>query len=201
MRRRRLRPALAFGVCVMAAAAPAFGQAQRKPQTDEELIAKLNALARSKGDYIKHGIGPDFCRRLAVRPIGNCEVYRVEFADNGRPAAVFYTLNDGKSGVSRTFITNMLDPNYADDYRVDIEGRLDRAVRRRGDASSHMSVKDAGPGFKRVMAYLRTKQDELAAWPDATFSDDGSCTQGQVKRTAHDPGLAACVKIERPKAR
>jgi hypothetical protein len=185
----------------MAATAPALGQAQRKPQTDEELIAKLNELTRSKGDYIKRGIGPDFCRRLAVRPIGNCEVYRVTFTDSGRPAAVFYSLNDGKSGVSRTFITSLLDLNYADDYRVDIEGRLDRAVRRHGDASSHMSVKDAGPGFKRVMAYLRTKQDELASSPDATLTDDGSCPKGQVKRTARDPSLAACVAIERPKAR
>jgi hypothetical protein len=189
-------------VCLLAAAAPAFGQSKSKRSlTDEELIAKLNALTRSKGDYIKQGIGPDFCRRLAVRPIGDCEAYRVEFADGGRTAVVFYSLNDGKSGMSRTFITNLLDPNYADDYRVDIEGRLDRAVRRRGDASSHMSVKDAGLGFKRVMAFLRTKQDELAARPDATFSDDGSCAQGQVKRTGPDPNLTACVKIERPKTR
>jgi hypothetical protein len=196
------RPAILSGVCLLAAAASAFGQPQSKrTQTDEELVAKLNELTRSKGDYVKGGIGPDFCRRLGVRPVGNCEVYRVQFTDNGRSAAVFYSLNDGKSGLLRTFITNLLDPNYADDYRVDVEGRLDRAVRRRGDASSHMSVKDAGTGFKRVMVYLRTKQDELAAWPDATLTDDGSCPKGQVKRTARDPSQAACVKIERPKAR
>jgi hypothetical protein len=202
MRHSVFRPAVLSGVCLFAAVASAFAQPQSKrPQTDEELIAKLNALARSKGDYIKGGIGPDFCRRLAVRPIGNCEVYRVEFTDNGRAAAVFYSLNDAKSGMPRTFITSLLDPNYVDDYRVDIEGRLDRAVRRRGDASSHMSVKDAGPGFKRVVTFLRGKQDELAGWPDASITDDGSCPNGQVKRTARDPSLAACVKIERPKAR
>lgn len=202
MRHSVFRPAILSGVCLLAAVASSFGQPKSKrAQTDEELIAKFNELTRSKGDYIKHGIGPDFCRRLAVRPIGNCEVYRVEFTDNGRAVAVFYSLNDAKNGLSRTFITSLLDPNYADDYRVDIEGRLDRAVRRRGDASSHMSAKDAGPGFKRVMAYLRTKQDELAAWPDATIAEDGSCPKEQVKRTARDPSLAACVKIERPKAR
>jgi hypothetical protein len=202
MRHSVSRPAILSGVCLLAAAASAFGQPQSKrPQTDEELIAKLNELTRSKGDYIKRGIGPDFCRRLAVRPIGNCEAYRVTFTDNGRPAAVFYSLNDGKNGMLRTFITNLLDPNYADDYRVDIEGQLDRAVRRHGDASSHMSVKDAGPGFKRVVTFLRGKQDVLAGWPDATFSDDGSCPKGQVKRTARDPSLATCVKIDSSKAR
>ena len=202
MRHSGFRPAILSGVCLFAAAASALAQPQSKrTQTDEELIAKLNALTRGKGDYVKGGIGPDFCRRLAVRPLGNCEAYRVEFTNDGRAAVVFYSLNDGKNGLSRTIITNLLDPNYADDYRVDVEGRLDRAVRRRGDASSHMSVKDAGPGFKRVMAYLRTKQDELTAWPDATITNDGSCPEGQVKRTARDPSLAACVKIERPKAR
>jgi hypothetical protein len=194
--------AILSGVCLLAAAASGVAQPQSKrPQTDEELIAKLNELTRGKGDYIERGIGPDFCRRLGVRPVGHCEVYRVQFTDNGRPAAVFYSLNDGKNGTLRTFITSMLDPNFTDDYRVDAEGRLDRAVRRRSTASSHVSVKDAGPGFKRVMTFLRTKQDELAAWPDATLSEDGSCPKGQVKRTARDPSLAACVKIESSKAR
>lgn len=201
MRHSVFRSAIVAAVCLLTVSAAVFAQGQKRPQSDEELIAKLNELARSKADYIKRGIGPDFCRRLGVRPVGHCEAYRVQFTDNGRPAAVFYSLNDGKSGLLRTFVTNLLDPNYADDYRVDVEGRLDRAVRRRGDASSHMSVKDAGPGFKRVMTFLRTKQDELAGWPDATLTDDGSCPTGQLKRTARDPSLAACVKSERPKAR
>lgn len=161
--------------------------------SDQQLIVTLHELARAKGEYVKRGIGFDFCRRLGVRPIGNCEVFRMPFAADGRPAAVFYSLDDGRTGVVRIFLTSLLEQNYVDDFRVDLEGRLERAVRRRGDISSRLSVIEATPGFKRVMEFLRAQQDQVAGLPDAALIDDGSCPKGQIKRVPRDARQAICL--------
>jgi hypothetical protein len=201
MLRPMLRSAFLSGVCLMMALAPAFGQGRtRTPPrlTDLQLVVKLHELARAKGDYDKR-LGPGFCRRLGVRPIGLCEAFVVQFAEGDRPAATFYSLDDGRNGMVRIFITSNLEPSYVDDYRVDAEGRLERAVRRRGETSSHLAVKDAGQGFHRVMDFLRAKPDELADWPDATIVDDGSCPKGQVKRVPRQPSHAVCLDRKRLK--
>ena len=123
----------------------------------------------------------------------------MQFAEGGRPAATFYSLDDGRNGMVRIFITSYLEPSYVEDYRVDAEGRLERAVRRRGETSSHLAVKDAGQGFHRVMDFLRAKPDELADWPDATIVDDGSCPKGQVKRVPREASHAVCLDRKRLK--
>jgi hypothetical protein len=199
MLRPMLRSTLLAGVCLMVAIGSLFAQGRARkppPLTDLQLIAKLHELTRAKGDYAKR-LGPGFCRRLGVRPIGFCEAFEVQFAEGGQPAATFYSLDDGRNGMVRIFITSYLDPNYAEDYRVDAEGRLERAVRRRGQTSSHLAVKDVGPGFKRVMDFLRNKPDELADWPDATIVDDGSCPKGQVKRVPRQASHAVCIDRKR----
>jgi hypothetical protein len=189
-----LRAAVLSGLCLLLALAFAFAQGRAPPrQTDQQLIVTLHEQTRAKGEYVKRGIGFDFCRRLGVRPIGNCEVFRVYFSAAGRPAAVFYSLDDGRNGVVRIFLTSFLEPNYVDDFRVDLDGRLVRAVRRRGDISSRLSVVDATPGFRRLMEFLRAQQDQLAALPDATLVDDGSCPQGQIKRVPRDPRQTVCL--------
>lgn len=195
-----VRAALLVTLCCLVTMAPAFGQGRKPPPplTDQQLIARLHELARAKGDYVKR-LGPGFCRRLGVRPIGFCEAFQVPFSADGRPAATFYSLDDGRNGTVRIFITTHLEQGYVEDYRVDADGRLDRAVRRRGDASSHISVQDGTPGFKRVMAFLRNKPDELADWPDAAIVEDGSCPKGQVKRVPRDAASAVCLDRKRLK--
>jgi hypothetical protein len=194
MIRFMFRPALLCGVFFVLTLAFASAQ-ERMParQTDQQLLAKLHELTRAKGEYVKRGVGFDFCRRLGVRPIGNCEVFRVQFFAAGRPAALFYSLDDGRTGVVRIFVISLLDRNYVDDFRVDLEGRLERAVRRRGDISSRLSVIDATPGFKRLMEFLHSQQDQLTALPNATLIDDGSCPKGQIKRVAGDPRQVVCL--------
>jgi hypothetical protein len=195
-----LRAALVFGLSVVPAIGAACAQGRIPPPlTDHQLIVKFHELTRSKGDYLKSGLGPDFCRRLGVRPIGYCEVFAARFLVDDRPTAAFYSLDDGRNGMVRLFITSLLEPSYRDDYNVDVDGRLQRAVRRRGDASSRVSVIDATAGFKRVMDFLRTRQDELAGWPDAAIVDDGSCPKGQVKRVPRDPRNAVCLNRARLK--
>jgi hypothetical protein len=194
-----LRPAALSGLLLAIAIAPAFAQASRKRvQTDQELIAKLHELSRAKGDYVTR-LGPGFCRRLGVRPIGFCEAFQVEFVADGRPAATFYSLDDGRNGMVRIFITSYLEQGYVEDFRADAEGRLERVVRRRGETTSRASVKDAMAEFQRVMAFLRSHQDDPADWPDAKVIDDGSCPQGRVKRIPRDPKLALCIDRKRLK--
>ena len=186
---------LAF-VCTLALA-PAFAQHRKPPPwTDQQLVDRLHALARAKGDYVKR-LGPEFCRRLGVRPVGFCEAFQVTFDEGGKPAATFYSLDDGRNGMVRIFITSHLNPDYVEDYRVDAEARLERAVRRRGTTSSHVSIKDVVPGFRQVMDFLRTRADEPAEWPDARVVDDGSCPKGQVRRISRDAQHAVCVDRKR----
>jgi hypothetical protein len=195
------RTAIISAACFTATVGPAFGQTRPQPRlTDQQFIVKFHELTRAKGDYNKRGLKPEFCRRLGVRPIGNCEVFQARFTTEGRPAAAFYSLDDGRNGMVRIFITSVLEPAYIEDFRVDAEGRLERAVRRRGEASSHIAIKEAEPGFRRVMEFLRSRQDELAGWPDATLVEDAACRKGQIKRVPRDPGQAVCVDRARLKA-
>jgi hypothetical protein len=194
-----LRSAVLSGLCLAATSAPAFAQGRKPPPpTDLQVIERLHELTRAKGDYVKR-LGPEFCRRLGVRPIGFCEAFEIKFADGGKPAATFYSLDDGRNGMVRIFITSYLNPNYAEDYRVDAEGRLERAVRRRGNTSSHVSIRDVVPGFNSVMDFLRSRVEEPADWPDARIVDDGSCPKGQVMRIPRDPKHATCVDRKRLK--
>jgi hypothetical protein len=190
-----------FSLLPMLAAAPALGQAQKKPaQTDQELVTRLHELTRAKGIYVQN-LGADFCRRLGARPIGNCEAYKAEFPNNGRPLAIFYSLNEGRKGQVRLFITSNLEQGYVDDYRVGPDGKLERAARRRGDATSHLSVLDGADGFKRAMDYLRERQDDLAGLPDARLVEDGSCPEGKIKRVPSDPQQAVCLDRDAPEAK
>ena len=194
-----LRPAALSGLFLAIAIAPAFAQAARKRAlTDQELIVKLHELTRAKGDYVTR-LGPGFCRRLGVRPIGFCEAFQAQFFADGRPAATFYSLDDGRNGMVRIFITTYLEQGYVDDFRVDAEGRLDRVVRRRGETTSRVGVKDAVAEFKRAIVFLRSHQDDLADWPDARIVDDGSCAKGRVRRIPRDPKLALCIDRKRLK--
>jgi len=225
-----LRPVLLSAVLLALAVAPALGQAKKKPKpvakpapaaavapapkpaakpapvrrlTDSELITRLHELVRAKGEYVQSGIGGDYCRRLGSRPIGNCEVFRAEFTDNGKVMAAFYSNNDARKNALHLFITSHFDePNYTDDYRVGLDGKLERAVRRRGEAASHLPVIDAGDGFKRVMDFLRGKlEEQLAALPDAKLVDDGSCPQGKIKRVPGDAKEGVCLDRARLEAR
>ena len=193
MSRAMLRIAL-LSVAFLAAASPsAYAQAQRKHiQTDADLIARLHDLTRAKGVYALR-LGPDFCRRLGSRPYGLCEAFEAEFNDGGKVKAVFYSTNDKRKNALHLFITSYLEPSYVDDYRVGLDGKLERAVRRRGEASSRLSVIDAADGFKRVMEFLREQQEQLAQLPDARIADDGSCPKGKVKRVPSDAKLAVCI--------
>jgi hypothetical protein len=161
--------------------------------TDAELAVRLHELVRAKGVYVASGVGGDFCRRLGSRPIGNCEVYRAEFSDAGKVTVVFYSNNDARKNALHLFITSYLDPGRIDDFRLGLDGKLERAVRRHGDASSRVDVREAAPDFKRAMDFLRQKQDQLAALPDAKVLDDGSCPAGKVKRVPGDPKDAVCL--------
>jgi hypothetical protein len=196
-----LRSAWLSGALLSLAFAPAFGQAPKKhEQTDAELVARLHELTRAKGYYALR-LGPDFCRRLGSRPYGDCEAFAAEFSDRGKVKALFYSLNDKRKNVLHLFITSRLEPSYVDDYRVGLDGKLERAVRRRGEASSRLSVIEASDGFKRAMDFLRAKQEQLAELPDARVLDDGSCPKGKVKRMPGDPKLAVCVDRSRLEGR
>jgi hypothetical protein len=168
--------------------------------TDSELATRLHEMVRAKGVYLQRGVGGDFCRRLGSRPIGNCEVYQAEFSDSCKVMAVFYSNIDARKNALHLFITSYLEPSYVDDYRLGLDGKLERAVRRRGEASSRVAVLDAMPGFKRVMDFLRDKQEQLADVPDAKVVDDGSCPQGKVKRVPRDPKEAVCLDRARLEA-
>jgi hypothetical protein len=225
-----LRPTLLSALLLSLAIAPALGQTKKKPKTaakpkpvatapakpvpppkvaparrltDSELVTRLHELVRAKGEYVQTGIGGDYCRRLGSRPIGNCEVFRAEFTDNGKVMVAFYSNNDARKNALHLFITSHFDePNYTDDYRVGLDGKLERAVRRRGEAASHLPVIEAGDGFKRVMDFLRSKlEEQLAALPDAKLVDDGSCPQGKVKRVMGDAKEAVCLDRARLEAR
>jgi len=192
-----LRPAALSGLLLFVALMPAFGQASNKrTQTDQELIVKLHELARAKGDYVTR-LGPGFCRRLGVRPIGFCEAFQIEFVFDGRRTATFYSLDDGRNGMVRLFITSYFEKEYVEDFRVDVEGRLERVVRRRGETTSRASVREAMAEFQRVMVYLRDRQDDFGDWPDARIVDDGSCPKRQVKRIPRDPKNALCIDRKR----
>jgi hypothetical protein len=192
------RAALLAGVGLLLAMATASAQNRPPPRlSDQQLVVKFHELTRAKGDYNKRGLNPEFCRRLGVRPIGNCEVFQAVFARDGKPAVTFYSLDDGRNGVARVFITSHLEQDFIEDYNVDLEGKLERVVRRRGGTSSRAAVKDAGAGFTRAMNFLRTRLDELAAWPDASITDDGSCPTGQVKRVPREARNAVCVDRKR----
>ena len=196
-----LKGALLSSSLITLLGAPAFGQGARSSQqTDNQLIVKLHELARAKGAYVKRDLGPDFCRRLGVRPIGFCEAFRLQFDTDGRPAATFYSLDDGRDGKPRIFITTLLEPGYVDDFRVDFDGRLERAVRRRGGTSSHLAVKDTTAEFRRAMEFLRSRQDAFADLPDARVMDDGSCPKGQLKRVVTNPSNSVCVDAVRLKS-
>jgi hypothetical protein len=199
MSSRMLRSALLWCSLLTATLVPAFGQAPKKhEQSDADLVARLHELTRAKGYYALR-LGPDFCRRLGSRPYGYCEAFTAEFSDGGKVKAMFYSLNDKRKNVLHLFITSWLEPSYVDDYRVGLDGKLERAVRRRGEASSRLSVIDASDGFKRVMEFLHAKQEQLAELPDARIVDDGSCPKGKVKHVPSDPKLAACVDRARLK--
>jgi len=175
------------------APAPAVKPLPKPAVTDAELATRLHEMVRAKGVYLQSGIGGDFCRRLGSRPIGNCEVYRAEFSDGGKVAVVFYSNNDARKNALHLFITSYLEDGYVDDYRLGLEGKLERAVRRHGEASSRVDVREAAAGFRRAMDFLRSKQDQLAALPDAKIVDDGSCQEGKVKRVPGDPKDAVCL--------
>jgi hypothetical protein len=183
------------------APAPAAKPLPKPAVTDPELAARLHEMVRAKGVYVQGGIGGDFCRRLGSRPIGNCEVYRAEFSDGGKVAVVFYSNNDARKNALHLFITSHLEDGYVDDYRLGLEGKLERAVRRHGEASSRVDVREAAPGFKKAMDFLRAQQNQLAALPDAKIVDDGSCPQGKVKRVPADAKDAVCLDRARLEAR
>jgi hypothetical protein len=182
------------------APAPAAKPLPKPAVTDAELATRLHEMVRAKGVYLLSGVGGDFCRRLGSRPIGNCEVYRAEFSDGGKVAVVFYSNNDARKNALHLFITSHLEQGYVDDYRLGLDGKLERAVRRHGEASSRVDVREAAPGFKRAMDFLRGKQDQLAALSDAKIVDDGSCPQGKVKRVPGDPKDAVCLDRARLEA-
>lgn len=193
------RSVLLSGMLLGVIDGPALAQAQKKPpQSDQELITRLNDLTRAKGIYDQRGIGADFCRRLGARPIGNCEVYKAEFPNNGRPLVVFYSLHEGRKGQLKLFITNNMEQGYVDDYRVGLDGKLERGVRRRGEAASHLSVLEGAEGFKRVIDYLRERQEDLAGLPDARLVEDTSCPEGRIKRIPSDAQQAACIERDQP---
>jgi hypothetical protein len=182
------------------APAPAAKPLPKPAVTDAELATRLHEMVRAKGVYVQNGIGGDFCRRLGSRPIGNCEVYRADFSDGGQVAVVFYSNNDARKNALHLFITSHLEQGHVDDYRLGLDGKLERAVRRHGEATSRVDVREAAPGFKRAMDFLRAKQDQLAALPDAKIVDDGSCPEGKVKRVPGDPKDAVCLDRARLEA-
>ena len=190
----------AAGVLLLAAGAATAKDRLPPRLNDQQLVVRLHELIRAKGDYNKRGLNPEFCRRLGVRPIGNCEVFEAVFARDGKPEVAIYSLDDGRNGMVRVFITSHLNPDFVEDYNVDLEGKLERVVRRRGATSSRAEVRDAGANFTKAMDVLRGRVDELASWPDATIDDDGSCPAGQVKRVPRDPRRAVCVDRKRLKA-
>ena len=171
-----------------------------RPLNDSELATRLHELARAKGVYVQKGVGRDFCIRLGSRPIGNCEVFRVEFLDNGKPAAVFYSNNDARKNALHLFITTYLEQGYVDDYRLGLDGKLERIVRHYGDATSRVDVVKALPAYNRVMDYLRGRVQELEPIPDAKVVDDGSCPSGKVKRVPADEKEAVCIDRKRLEA-
>jgi hypothetical protein len=197
-----VRAALLSGLGALLAVTAASAQGRPPPRlTDQQLVVQLHELTRAKGDYNKRGLNPEFCRRLGVRPIGNCEVFQAVFTRDGKPAVAVYSLDDGRNGMVRVFITSHLNPDFVEDYNVDLEGKLERVVRRRGNTSSRAAVRDAGANFARTMDFLRARLDEFASWPDATVADDGSCPPGQIKRVPRNPRNAVCVDRKRLKMR
>jgi hypothetical protein len=195
-----IRAALLSGLGALLAVTAASAQNRPPPRlTDQQLVVKFHELTRAKGDYNKRGLNPEFCRRLGVRPIGNCEVFQTVFVRDGKPAVAFYSLDDGRNGVVRVFITSHLNRDFVEDYNVDLEGKLERVVRRRGNTSSRAEVRDAGASFAHTMDFLRAQVDDVASWPDATVVDDGSCPPGQIKRVPRDPRNAVCVDRKRLK--
>jgi hypothetical protein len=193
-----MRAAFVCAVGMLLATDAASAQGRPPPRlSDQQLVVKLHELTRAKGDYNKRGLNPEFCRRLGVRPIGNCEVFEAVFSRDGKPVVAVYSLDDGRNGAVRVFITSHLNADYVEDYNVDLEGKLERVVRRRGATSSRAEVKDAGTNFARAMDFLRGRMDELASWPDATLIDDRSCPASQVKRVPRDPHRAVCVDRKR----
>lgn len=222
-----LRPAVLCGLLLAIALAPVLAHAKAKPKakpkpkpaaaqtakpvekpapppklakTDAELATRLHELVRAKGVYVQDGVGRDFCIRLGSRPIGNCEVFRAEFSDGGKVMAMFFSNNDARKNALHLFITSYLEPSYVDDYRLGLDGKLERAVRHHGEATSRVDVRDAAPDFKRAMDFLRGKQEDLAALPDAKLVDDGSCPEGKVKRVPGDPKDAVCLDRARMEA-
>jgi hypothetical protein len=97
------------------------------------------------------------------------------------------------------FITSYLEKDYVEDFRVDVEGRLERVVRRRGETTSRASVREAMAEFQRVVAFLRSHQDDFDGWSDARIVDDGSCPKGKVRRIPHNPKNALCIDRKRLK--
>jgi hypothetical protein len=192
-----MRAALVCAVGVLSVDAVS-AQGRPSPRlSDQQLVVKLHELTRAKGDYNKRGLNPEFCRRLGVRPIGNCEVFEAVFSRDGKPVVAVYSLDDGRNGMVRVFITSHLNPDFVEDYNVDLEGKLERVVRRRGNTSSRAEVRDAGANFAQTMEFLRGRVDELASWPDATIDNDGSCPAQQVRRVPRDPRRAVCVDRKR----
>jgi hypothetical protein len=183
-----------------APAAKAVPAKPSRPLNDAELATRLHELVRAKGVYVQKGVGRDFCIRLGSRPIGNCEVFRAEFSEGGKLAAVFYSNNDGRKNALHLFITSYLEQGYVDDYRTALDGKLERTVRHYGEATSRVDVVKAMPGFNRVMDYLRGRVQELEPIPDAKLVDDGSCPSGKVKRVPADEKEAVCIDRKRLEA-
>jgi hypothetical protein len=148
-------------------------QQQVKPQSNKELLARLNDLTRSKG-YKAFAIGAPVCQGLNLRSIGNCEVFQVPYSDSEKYNHAVNTFDEPGTGIVRIILsrTNVSNPIQTREvYLIGLDGVLKRAMIKRGSKELggtwvSMPAADAAAGFERELRYWRDKQEELAGEAD-----------------------------------
>jgi hypothetical protein len=189
MLRKILIAALLLNSCSLGVfSSPALSQSLPLAKQDRDLIARLNDLVRRKGAYHQAGLGLDFCQRLGVKPYGNCELYQARM-----DKAVFQTFTEPGSGVVRIVIMSFLNlPNYAEDYLVSLDGRLERVIRRSPDKKFVVfSPQEASSSFSQIIELLRNHESTVASIPDAKIFEDSSCPTGRAKRMIYSTSTKA----------
>ena len=115
---------------------------------------------------------------------------------------MFYSNNDARKNALHLFITSYLEPSYVDDFRVGLDGKLERAVRRRGEATSRVGHQDASAGFQAGDGLsCASKQDQLgrrARTPRS--STTAPARRARSSACPRDPKQAVCLDRERLQA-
>jgi hypothetical protein len=155
--------------------------------TGPQLLARLNELARKKGESLWLGVDLVIPRLLGLPAAPRCGVYMVRYSGDAKFHALLTYDEPATKQVRIIMSEGMM--GVVEHYLTGLDGRLSGAIvtsTRVGPTYWRVAVKDAVLEFKATLRSWRLRQTALEAQPDANLSAPEDCERGQDRRPGSD---------------